>query len=187
MTKNNYSLTITHLYPDFMNIYGDIGNIITLRKRCDWRNIEVYIKRMSFGDTLPEKTDIYFMGGGQDKDQLLVSKDLMSKKKELAQQIESGVCFLAVCGAYQLLGNFFLAGDGTQIKGIGILDIETRAPGTKVKERCIGNVIAELNSKLLPVQKMNLSTIVGFENHSGQTVVHLVLLQNLPPPRNHRF
>jgi CobQ-like glutamine amidotransferase family enzyme len=129
----------------------------------------VRLKQVGFSDKLPRKTDIYFMGGGQDSDQLKVYKKLLKKKKVLAKQIEDGVAFLAICGAFQLLGRYFLTGDGKKIEGLGILDIETVAPDKLVKSRCIGNVIVRLDEEVFKTEKMQLDTIVGFENHSGQT------------------
>ena len=167
--RRSYKITITHLYPQYMNIYGDMGNIITLKKRCGWRNINVKVRNVSFKDSLPSDTDIYFMGGGQDADQLLVFKDLLKKKRKLIDQIESGVGFLVICGAYQLFGRYFITGDGKEIEGIGVLDVKTQAPGTSVKTRCIGNVVARLNPDVFNIDRMQIDTIVGFENHSGQT------------------
>lgn len=167
--KNKYKLTITHLYPKHMNIYGDMGNITTLVKRCEWRGIGVKVQEVNLGDRLPRTTDIYFMGGGQDQDQKTVFKDLLKKKKTLIKHIGDGAGFLGICGAYQLLGRFFLTGEGKKIKGIGLLDIETKALDTTVKSRCIGNVVAVLNSEVFNLDQMPVETIVGFENHSGQT------------------
>jgi CobQ-like glutamine amidotransferase family enzyme len=169
MEQKSYKLTITHFYPKHMNIYGDVGNIITLVKRCEWRGIHVDMVHNTLGEKLPQETDIYFMGGGQDDDQIKVFKDLLKKKKLLIKQIEEGVAFLGICGAFQLLGRYFLTGEGERIEGIGLLDIETKAPDTKVKSRCIGNVVAKLNADAFDTKKMLLDTIVGFENHSGQT------------------
>ncbi|MBN2015922.1 glutamine amidotransferase [Candidatus Dojkabacteria bacterium] len=167
--RRKLEITITHLYPDHMNIYGDLGNVIALYKRCEWRGISVKVEKVGLKGRLPKETDIYFMGGGQDEDQITVFRDLLSKKDDLTEQIEKDVSFLAICGAFQLLGKYFLTGEGKVIEGIGTLDIETRAPDTKVKSRCIGNVVASLNSEIFITERMQLDTIVGFENHSGQT------------------
>lgn len=169
MKKEDDNLKIIHLYPELMNIYGDMGNIITLVKRCEWRGIRTQVVGVNLGENLPTDPDIYFMGGGQDEDQLLVFNDLLSKKRVFVSQLESGVPLLAICGAFQLLGNYFLTGSCERIKGIGFLDLETRAQDAKVKSRCIGNVVAKLNSEVFQVDKMPVDTIVGFENHSGQT------------------
>lgn len=152
-----------------MNIYGDMGNIITLVNRCQWRGIGVKVENKNLKDKLSGSTDIYFMGGGQDKDQMKVYRDLLKKKNELIRQIENKVVFLGICGAFQLLGKYFLTGDGKVIEGIGVLDIKTKAPDTKVQTRCIGNVVAQLNPEVFNTEKMLVTTIVGFENHSGQT------------------
>jgi CobQ-like glutamine amidotransferase family enzyme len=172
-----YKLTITHLYPDHMNIYGDMGNIITLKRRCEWRSIDVQISKISLGDRLPSTTDIYFMGGGQDDDQLKVFEDLKKKSDTLIKHIDKGVCFLGICGAYQLLGKKFITGDGTSIDGIGLLNLVTQAPGNDVKIRCIGNIVAKLNNEVFNTEKFISDRVVGFENHSGQTI----LSENLRP------
>jgi len=168
-SSQRYTTRITHLYPQRMNIYGDIGNIITLQKRCEWRGIRVLLQQVEIGDKLPSSTDIYFIGGGQDEDQLAVYKDLQTKKTQLTADVKDHVPFLAICGGYQLLGKYFLSGDGRRMKGLGIVDIETVAQSTQVKERCIGNVVAQLNPAVFDISAMQLDTIVGFENHSGQT------------------
>lgn len=174
--KNNqepttqYSLLITHLYPDQMNIYGDLGNIITLKKRAEWRDIEVQVSSVGASDKLlAGKTDIYFIGGGQDQDQIEVFADVRKNKaKALKKDLESGVPMLAICGGYQLLGESFLTGDGKTIKGLGIIPAETVAPSTEVAQRCIGNIITKLPEGS-PIIKGTKNTLVGFENHSGRT------------------
>lgn len=167
--KIDYKLKITHLYPDYMNIYGDIGNIITLVKRCKWRDIDVQVRPVTIRGRLPRSTDIFFLGGGQDRDQLKVSKDFIRKKKSIIKLIENNVLFLAICGGLQLLGNYFIAGDGTKIEGIGAVNLYTESPDDSVKSRCIGNVVARLNPDVFPIDRFAEETIVGFENHIGQT------------------
>ena len=169
MRKTSYSLNLTHLYPKDMNIYGDIGNVICLIKRCEWRGIKINLNNVNLKDNLPQKTDIYFMSGGQDKDQYLIYKDFFNKRKKIADDIDDEAVFLAVCGAYQLLGKEFVTGDGKVLEGIGILEIITKAPNSNLKSRCVGNVAAKLNPKIFGQINMPLNTIVGFENHSGQT------------------
>ncbi len=162
-------ITIGHLYPDKLNVYGDIGNIIALKKRCKWREIDVNIKQINLKDDLPRYVDIYFMGGGQDKDQTVVSKNFVKQGNKLKRQLDKGVVMLAVCAGYQMLGKYFIGGKGNKIEGIGYLDLVTKAPNDTVKDRCIGNVVAKLNPEVFNLNSMPLSTIVGFENHIGQT------------------
>lgn len=152
-------LHICHLYPDLLNVYGDIGNILILKYRAEKRGINVFIHNISIGDVFqPSMHDIVFFGGGQDYEQSIVSNDLMELKKfALSEYVESGKVFLSICGGYQLLGNYYTTPEGEKIAGLGILDLRTE-PGTT---RFIGNTIC-VN------QEFN-ETYVGFENHSGRT------------------
>lgn len=181
-----YKLTLTHLYPQNLNLYGDTGNVICLKKRCEWHHIQLTINNLQLTDKLEAgETDIYFIGGGQDSDQIKVVDDFHALKASAVKaDIENNAVFLGVCGGYQLMGHTFLMGDGNLTKGLGIIDIETKAPGTTLKHRCIGNLIAELdekdyktictiyNSKDLKSSAVIPKTLVGFENHSGQTYLH---------------
>jgi CobQ-like glutamine amidotransferase family enzyme len=164
-------LTITHLYPELMNLYGDLGNVICLRQRSEWRGIDVEVKNVGIGDKLPADTDIYFFGGGQDNDQLLVFKDLVeTKKQKLVSDINAGVAFLAICGGYQLLGEYFLDSEGNRIEGIGVLPLETVSPGQGMVNRAVGNLITDVSAQPgLSSHYSGLKTLVGFENHSGRT------------------
>jgi lipid II isoglutaminyl synthase (glutamine-hydrolysing) len=152
---------ITHLYPKEMSIYGDMGNVIAMQKMLDKLGWPWVYQTVELGQDLPEKTDWYFMGGGQDADQIDVAFDLESKKTELVEQIESGVGLLSICGGYQLLGREFVTGNLESMKGLNIFPVTTQALDKKIKSRCIGNIIVE--SEFLETQ------LVGFENHSGQT------------------
>lgn len=175
------TLTLTHLYPKNLNLYGDTGNVICLQRRCEWHNINLKIQNSNIDDNLSAgETDIYFIGGGQDSDQIRIVADFHDLKYEAVKKdIDDNVVFLGVCGGYQLMGNNFLMGNGETTRGLGIIDIDTKAPGTEVKQRCIGNLIAELNTadfeKLQTIyEKVNKEipkTILGFENHSGQTYI----------------
>ncbi|MBQ2645552.1 glutamine amidotransferase [bacterium] len=152
-------LTIAHLYPKLLNIYGDFGNVLTLKYRCEKRGIDVDIINIDIGDKInPEQNDIYFIGGGQDKQQIEVSKELQKQKDSLMQAANNGKVFLAICGGYQLLGKYYQPNNGEKLLGIGILDAYTIA-GNK---RFIGNVTAK-SDFLKP------KTLVGFENHAGLT------------------
>lgn len=164
-------LRITHLYPDKMNLYGDLGNIICLQQRCSWRDIEAKVTNVSVGDELQAgQTDLYFFGGGQDQDQLRVFEDLVqSKKQALTEDLENGVAMLAICGGYQLLGEFFLDSADHKIAGLGILPIETIAPSAEMKQRAVGNLITEILIPEIKNHYSGLTTLVGFENHSGRT------------------
>jgi CobQ-like glutamine amidotransferase family enzyme len=154
-------LTLVHLYPDLMNVYGDRGNIISLRRRCAWRGIELDVQPVSLGDRLnPGSTDLIFFGGGQDREQAVISPDFVSEKGQAVKEaVEDGTVVLAVCGGYQLLGHTYTTVEGHELPGAGVFDVRS-VPGTR---RHIGNLVAEANLDGIP------RTLVGFENHSGQT------------------
>ena len=155
-------LTLGYFYPHLLNIYGDKGNIICLKKRCQWHQIELKIKAIKINSILKRKDcDLFFGGGGQDKQQLIVAKDLTKKKKVLQAEAERGVPMLTICGTYQLFGHYFKTNLGKKIPGISIFDAYTIA-GNKRK---IGNIIVEINPSIISHQ------LVGFENHSGNTFI----------------
>ncbi len=167
--KKGRNITITHLYPNYLNLYGDRGNIIALRKRCEWRNIKVRINNFNLGSRFSTKSDLYFIGGGQDEDEYEVYKDLIKHRKQILKIVEDGVIFLCLCAGFQLFGRYFIDGTGRKIKGLGILDVKTKAPSNSVKARSIGNIIVELNKELFKHSRYDRTTLVGFENHIGQT------------------
>lgn len=167
MENDNLKLTLAHLYPDLLNIYGDFGNVLTLKNRCQWRNIEFEIVNIGIGDQIdPEKFDLYFVGGGQDKQQIDVSRELQLQRTALHDAMNSDAVFLGICGGYQLFGNYYQPHNGARLLGIGLLDVYTVA-GNK---RFIGNVTAKTEFTMP-------KTLVGFENHSG-----LTYLQNETKP-----
>ncbi len=145
---------LAHLYPKLLNIYGDRGNILALKKRCEWRGIEIEIDEINISDSIKEH-DIYFIGGGQDLQQIEVSKELQKHKEFLAGERDRGAVFLGICGGYQLMGHYYQPHNGERLEGISLLDAYTVAGG----KRFIGNVTVETET----------STLVGFENHSGLT------------------
>ena len=154
-------LRLCALYPDHMNIYADRGNIIFLQRRCEWRGIGFSHTGAGPGEEVdPGNHDLFYIGGGQDRDQRMVAEDMVATKREaLADAIDDGAAVLAVCGGYQLLGHSYALG-AERIPGLGIADLETvREPG----ERLIGNVAIEVE---LDGQKRVLA---GFENHGGRT------------------
>jgi CobQ-like glutamine amidotransferase family enzyme len=154
-------LRLLALYPEQMNIYADRGNIIFLRRRCEWRGIEFEYQGVGPGDRIdPEAHDLFYVGGGQDRDQRIVAADMVATKREgLAEAVEEGAVLLAVCGGYQLLGHSYQLGS-ERIEGLGLADLETiRDPGA----RLIGNVAIEVDLGTGP------RVIAGFENHGGRT------------------
>lgn len=160
----NYTLKIGWLYPELMNIYGDIGNIITLVKRCEWRGIktEVLTLNPKFNTKKLEESDLILMGGAQDRQQTIVNKDLKRIKKVLQGKIEESTPGLYVCGGFQFLGKYYREADGSKIEGIGIFDLYTESPGENT-QRLIGNMIFKSNIEELT------NPLIGFENHGGRT------------------
>lgn len=186
-----YSLKIGWLYPDLMSTYGDRGNIIVLSKRCEWRKISAQIVEVNVGFNvkLLKDIDILFMGGAQDTQQQIVSKDFTPKKINcLRKKVNDGTPGLYICGAYQFLGKYYKDADGTKIKGLEIFDLHTEHPGEGSK-RLIGNIVARLNLHLFnrfvesaPIPYRNSrnsidTLVVGFENHGGRTY----LSKNIKP------
>lgn len=150
-------LRIAHLYAHFLNIYGDRGNIISLQRRCQWRGIDTELRSIGPGDHIdPDYFDFYFVGGGQDKQQIGIAQDFLERAVTLRSAIEDGAVILSICGGYQLLGNYYRPHQGPELKGISLIDAHTVA-GSK---RMIGNVC---------VRRSNGQSLVGFENHSGKT------------------
>ncbi len=147
-----------------MSLYGDMGNILTIKYRLSKLGWQVIYQPVNMGESLPEMTDFYFLGGGQDKEQLLIFPDLLKKKEKLQENLQKGVAMLAICGGYQLLGESFIMGDGQIIQGLGILPIKTVAPDKNVKSRCVGNIVLKC---LIP--EISGTQLIGFENHSGRT------------------
>lgn len=155
-------LTICHLYPDLLNVYGDLGNVLILKHRASLRGIEVDIVNSSIGDDLDiDNTDIIFFGGGQDFEQSIVSKDLIEVKRDyIKKYVEDSKVLLAICGGYQLLGKYYTAPNGEKLDGLDILDIYTIGGDT----RFIGNTVI--------YNEDFDETYVGFENHSGRTYIN---------------
>lgn len=154
-------LRIVHLYPDLMNVYGDRGNILTLVRRAEWREIPVEVVDVSVGSSFDARqADLVFFGGGQDREQAVVSEDFVREKGEAVREaVEEGAALLAICGGYQLLGKSYTTFEGQELPGAGLFDVRS-VPGPK---RHIGNVLVETE---LDGQRRSL---VGFENHSGRT------------------
>jgi CobQ-like glutamine amidotransferase family enzyme len=139
-----------------MNIYGDMGNVLCLKKRLEWYGYEPKVIEYNQGDTFPTGVDIIVGGGGQDSGQNKIMKDLVKIGPHLKILAEANVPMLMICGLYQLFGKFFKTSDGEIIEGIGLLDIETYGKS----ERLIGNIITHSEE---------FGDIFGYENHSGQT------------------
>jgi CobQ-like glutamine amidotransferase family enzyme len=157
-------LRIWHLYPDLLNLYGDRGNILTLLRRAEWRGIAVTVSEARLGDPIdPAAGDLYFIGGGEDRQQRLAAPDLRRVKgAALREAAEAGAVVLAVCGGYQLLGHEYRPADGPALEGLGLLDLRTVHPGPGAR-RLIGNIVIREAASGQP--------LVGFENHGGRTTL----------------
>ena len=156
-------LRVCALYPDLMNIYADRGNLALLEKRCRWRGLEFELAGVGLGDPLdPEAHDLFYIGGGQDRDQVLCAEDLATVKREaLHAAAGAGKVIFAVCGGYQLLGHAYELG-GERLPGVGLVDLETvREDGP----RLIGNVAIEVDLD----GRAGGTILAGFENHGGRT------------------
>lgn len=149
-------LTVVHLYPAEMNIYGDTGNVIALVRRIEWRGMEAAVHRVAVGGSYDfSEADIVVAGGGEDQSQLQVADDLQDRAAAIREAVDDGTVFLTICGTYQLFGHRFLTHDGSEIPGIGVFDLETIGG----ERRMIGNIVLDTP----------WGRLVGFENHSGRT------------------
>lgn len=154
-------LKICHLYPDILNLYGDQGNIICMKKRLEWRNIECSVTEVSICESAKfTDFDIFFIGGGQDFEQEILLGDLAGgKADEIKAAVADGKTFLTICGGYQMLGSYYKTWDGQMCDFIGAIDYYT----VGAKDRMIGNFMYKCGAE------SGGSTVVGFENHSGKT------------------
>jgi CobQ-like glutamine amidotransferase family enzyme len=154
-------IRVGHLYPDYLNIYADRGNIAVLARRAEWRGHRLEVDAVGMGEPLrPGEHDLLYVGGGQDREQLLVAEDVAAKAEQLRDVVAGGAAVLAVCGGYQLLGRGYRGFHGEDMPGAGILPLETVAG----ERRMIGDVLLEC--ELVPGEKR---TLAGFENHAGRT------------------
>ncbi|MBR3226497.1 MAG: glutamine amidotransferase [Atopobiaceae bacterium] len=155
--ENSRGLRIAHLYPELLNLYGDSGNILVLRKRLEWRHFACNVREVFVGEKADlSKTDIVFIGGGSDRDQKIVCEKLLEQQGELASFVEDGGVLLAVCGGYQLLGHSYSMGD-EEVRGLSLVDFYT----DRGSPRLIGNIGVQ--------SRIAREPIVGFENHGGRT------------------
>lgn len=157
MSTQTLSLTICHLYPELLNLYGDSGNILVLKKRAEWRGIKTQVNEVHVGETAQfSNVDIVLLGGGSDREQKIVCDTLLKQREALAAYVEQGGVLAAVCGGYQLLGKSYLLGNET-IPGLNLIDFYT----TRKDPRLIGNIVIKSPLVDMPV--------VGYENHAGRT------------------
>ncbi len=156
-------IRVGHLYPDYLNIYADRGNIAVLSRRAAWRGHELEVEAIGLGDSVaPGAHDLLYVGGGQDREQALIAPDIAAKGEALRYAVAGGAAVLAVCGGYQLLGRFYRDRSGAELPGAGLLPLHTVAG----ERRMIGDVLLEC--ELEPGERR---TIAGFENHAGRTIL----------------
>lgn len=151
-------ITILQLYPQEMNIYGDWGNVLTIKKRLEWLGYRAKVTYLNIGDSFPADIDIIMGGGGQDSNQELVAADIARHRESLAELVSNGTPALLICGLYQLFGHSFTTTEGKAIPGIGVFDIATSAGPSRLS----GNTIIDTSE---------FGEIVGYENHSGRTTL----------------
>ena len=160
MDVKDMKITIGHLYPDLLNLYGDRGNIACLMQRCIWRGIEAETIEFNTGDVIDfAKLDIVLLGGGSDREQAIVCKNLLEIQSQFKEYVEDDGVVIAVCGGYQLLGKYYKTDDG-MIEGLNLVDIYTE----QEEGRLIDNIVLESPLADMPV--------VGFENHGGRTYIN---------------
>ena len=153
-------ITIGHLYPDLLNLHGDRGNIQCMKKRLEWRGIEASVMEFSLTDHIDfSQLDLVLLGGGSDREQMLVCQRLKTIREDFASYVEDGGSVLAVCGGYQLLGHYYDTEDG-RIEGLSLVDLYTR----QGSPRLISNIVIQNENFPYP--------IVGFENHGGRTYIN---------------
>jgi CobQ-like glutamine amidotransferase family enzyme len=156
-------LVVGHLFPDYLNIYADRGNIAVLARRASWRGYELDVRPLGAGAEIrPREHDLFYVGGGQDREQALIAPELAALGPALRGAFAGGAAFLAVCGGYQLLGRFYRDQSGDELQGIDLLPLHTVA-GSR---RMIGDVLLEC--ELEPGLRR---TLAGFENHAGRTIL----------------
>ena len=152
-------LTIGHLYPDLLNLYGDRGNIQCMKMRCAWRGIDVQVREFTLSDPIDfSGLDIVLLGGGSDREQQIVCTRLQTIREDMKSYVEDGGSVIAVCGGYQLLGHYYETDEG-KMEGLSLVDLYT----VQDSPRLISNIV--LKSDCFPYE------IVGFENHGGRTYI----------------
>jgi CobQ-like glutamine amidotransferase family enzyme len=155
-------IVVGHLYPSYLNIYADRGNIAVLSARAAWRGVGLEVRTIEPGATTPGDVDLFYVGGGQDREQSLIAPDLAARGEALREAVSDGVAALAVCGGYQLLGRFYRDRSGAEQPGAGVLPLYTVAG----ERRMIGDVLLECE-----LDPGSVRTLAGFENHAGRTIL----------------
>lgn len=158
----SFTVRLCHLYPEMMNIYADRGNIAVIERRLAWRGMNLKVTPIGLGERIdPGQHDLYYLGGGQDRDQNLVAKDLVANAEALRAAADAGAAQLYVCGGIQLAGHSYVTTDGHELEGLGILDLKTEAGDS----RLIGDLV--IDAEIAGTKQR----VVGYENHAGRTIL----------------
>jgi lipid II isoglutaminyl synthase (glutamine-hydrolysing) len=157
------NVVVAHLYPEYLNIYADRGNLAVLTGRAQRRGFGLDVRDIGLGDPVPADADFFYVGGGQDREQALIAPDLAARGAALSEAVAGGAVVLAVCGGYQLLGRYYRDRSGSEQPGAAVFPLHTVAG----ELRLIGDVLIEC--ELDPGERR---TVVGFENHAGRTILH---------------
>lgn len=173
-------LEIVNMYPDILNLYGDIGNLICIKQRCEWRGIEVCVKDFTIDKEINfQESDMVLIGGGSDNGQNIISNHILDQRNLLEKFIEDEKVVLAICDSYQMFGNSYINPHNEKISCLEIFDIETKSR----KDRLTGNILISNNLKaddiFVSVINQNINYIIGFENHGGRTYHNYDALGNV--------
>lgn len=158
---NGMEIRALWLYPDLMNVYADRGNVIALQARCKALSVGLELTRLDLGGRLPKETDLILIGGGQDREQRRIAPELAQHSAALREWVAADTAVLAVCGGFQLFGQWYRTVEGEELEGVGVFDVTTLAP-LHDAERCVGDVLARSTIDAVGM-------VVGFENHVGRT------------------
>ncbi|WP_067600312.1 type 1 glutamine amidotransferase [Nocardiopsis listeri] len=160
MSNNSSALRIVWIYPDLLSTYGDQGNVLILKRRAELRGIPTEVVQVNSSDSVPEQGDIYLLGGGEDRPQILAAERLRADGG-LARAAARGACVFAVCAGYQIIGESYGDNDDNPLPGVGILDIRSG----RGQSRAVGEIVADVDPAL------GVGRITGFENHQGRTSI----------------
>lgn len=163
-------LRACHLYPDLFNLYGDRGNLMVFCRRAEWRGIQVGVDEVSLGEMVYfTDYDFVFLGGGAEQYLDLVVKDLQCKGPYLVDAVEQGAVLLSICLGFQVLGQYLSTQDGIEFPGVGVFDAHTETGASRLQGDILIDAASDYQDELKRVGGSTLTTIVGFENHSGRT------------------
>lgn len=167
MSERSSAVRVGLVYPELLGTYGDRGNAVVLVQRLRWRGIAAELVEVTTASPIPDSLDVYLLGGGEDDPQSLAAAGMRASRDAIERARRGGAVILAVCAGFQLLGNRYVAADGTSLEGIGLVDMETRAGA----ERLIGEVVVDPTAPGFGHPPVTLPRLTGFENHGGRTTL----------------